>query len=190
MPGCPQKSVAGSSGSVVGATACTAVTFGVCGVVIIGAAVAAGAAGAAVTYGLQSGSKSAKGMAEAVGWGAVGGAAGAGAGVVIGKIVGAVASKVVSDAGAQAASEASASAGARSAEDTAGIVYQRTELTGGSHTSDRPRVRPATSRGKRSMREGIRTPTSSLRSWAEPNRVSNLIALRSHSSGEAAVRLT
>ncbi|MDH6180409.1 RHS repeat-associated protein [Microbacteriaceae bacterium SG_E_30_P1] len=39
--------------AVVGAVGCTAVTFGVCGAVIIGVGIAAGAAGAAVTYGLQ-----------------------------------------------------------------------------------------------------------------------------------------
>ena len=102
--------------AIVGATACTAVTFGVCGVVIIGAAVAAGAAGAAVTYGMQGGSKSVEGMAQAVGWGAAGGLAGAGAGAVIGKIVGAVASKVVSGAGAQAASKATAGAATNAAK--------------------------------------------------------------------------
>ena len=104
--------------------------FGVCGVVIIGAAVAAGAAGAAVTYGLQSGSKSVEGMAQAVGWGAVGGLGGVGAGFVISKIVGAVASKVVSGVGAQAASKATTGAAKAGSEVGHTVLYQKLGTAG------------------------------------------------------------
>ncbi len=119
---------AGVVAAVLGTAACAAVTFGVCAAVVVGVAITAGAV---VTYNLQSGPKSPEGMAQAVGWSLVAGAVGGAAAPIIGRIVGAVAPKVVSGVAARAASEASANAGAKSAEDAAGIAYQRTDLMGG-----------------------------------------------------------
>ncbi|NYF11357.1 RHS repeat-associated protein [Leifsonia sp. AK011] len=72
--------------AVIGAVGCTAVTFGVCGAVIIGVGVAAGAIGAAVTYGLQSGEKSAEGLGQSMLLGGLGGLV-PGAGAVLGKVL-------------------------------------------------------------------------------------------------------
>jgi len=119
--------------AVVGAGACTAVTFGVCGAVIIGVAAVAGAAGAAVTYNLQSGSKSAQGMAQAVGFGALGGALGAAAGPIIGKVVGAVASKISGGAATGASrAAASVSSGTAASDATSGAAPTVTQAAKGS----------------------------------------------------------
>jgi hypothetical protein len=85
-------------GSVVAVSGCVVATLGVCGVILIGAAVVAGGVSAGVTYGLQSGKKSAAGLSNAIGDGMIGGLVGAGIGAVavpvIGGVIDAIAPKV------------------------------------------------------------------------------------------------
>ena len=89
--------------AIAGAAACTVVTFGVCGAVILGAVIVGGAVGAAITYSLSPGPKTPEGMASSVGWGAVGGAVGFGVGAAAGPIIGKVVTAVGSRAGSSSA---------------------------------------------------------------------------------------
>lgn len=72
---------------VLAAGTCTAVTFGVCGAVILGAAVVGGAAAGVVTYHLSSGEKTGGGYAEAALWGAAGGLIGGMLGPLVGAVI-------------------------------------------------------------------------------------------------------
>jgi hypothetical protein len=84
--------------AIVGATACTAITFGVCGAVILGSAIAAGAVSGGITYALQPGPKSLSGFGQAVGFGAIGGLFGGVLGAIVGKVIAAVAPKLLAAA--------------------------------------------------------------------------------------------
>ncbi|AGW42352.1 secreted protein [Leifsonia xyli subsp. cynodontis DSM 46306] len=92
--------------AIAGAAGCVAVTFGVCGAVILGA----GAVGGAVTYGLKPGKKTGAGFASAVASGAVGGIVGGAVGAVAGKALSAVASKVITNTAGNTAAKAETAA--------------------------------------------------------------------------------
>lgn len=98
--------------AIAGATACTIATFGVCGAVILGAAVVGGAAAGLVTYNLSSGPKTTEGRLVATGLGAAGGLVTAGAGVAVSSAV----TGIVASRASTAAATAAASTAARAAE--------------------------------------------------------------------------
>ncbi|MFT4285359.1 MAG: RHS repeat-associated core domain-containing protein [Protaetiibacter sp.] len=121
--------------AVAAIAGCAAITFGVCGVVIVSSVLVAGGIGAGVTYATMSGDKSWEGASQAVGWGMAGSAAGLlvgpVAGAVTAKIATATAPKIAAEAAPKAAQAAEAGAATKAVDGMAEVATNAPKITFG-----------------------------------------------------------